>query len=76
MVPAFCTRHRRFDSTLRSDAQPFSFALLAVLRFVDKSLVPIELLFARREHELQTAFYTKDISVRKVLHRPLHQAIR
>jgi len=53
-----------------SDAQPLSFALLAVLRFVDESLVPIELLFARREHELRTAIYTTDISVRKVVHKP------
>ena len=70
VVPALCTCHRRFDSTPPSDARPLSFALFAVLRFVDESLLPIELLFARREHELQTAIYTKDISVRKVLHRP------
>ena len=52
-----------------SDAQPLSFALLAVLRFVDESLVPIELLFARREHELRTAIDTTD-TVRKVVHKP------
>jgi len=70
LVPALCTCHMRFDSTPRSDAQPLRFALFAMLRFVDESLLPIELLFARSEHELQTAIYTKDISVRKVLHRP------
>ena len=70
MVPALSTRHRRFDSTPPSNARPLSFALFAVLRFVEESLVPIELLFARREHELRTAIHTNYISVRKELHRP------
>jgi hypothetical protein len=55
----------RFDSTLPVDALPLSLALLAVFRFVSKSLFLEELLFSRRKHKHHTATYTQDISVSK-----------
>ena len=73
VVPALGAPHRRFDSTEPlAGSRRFSLglALFAVFRFVDESLLPIELLFSRREDELRTAIYTKDISVRTVLHKP------
>jgi hypothetical protein len=54
-----------FNSTLPFDALPLSLALLAVFRFVSKSLFLEELLFSRREHKHQTATCTQDISVSK-----------
>ena len=70
---ALGARHGRFNSTqpLAGFCQfPLGLALLAVSRFVDESLLSIELLFTRREHELRTAIYTEYISVGKLLHKP------
>lgn len=64
-----CAVNMRLDPTLYSVALPLGLALQAVLRFVDESPLPKELLLSRREYEHHAATDTPDISVGEA-HKP------
>ena len=66
---ALCAVNMRLDPTLYSVALPLGLALQAVLRFVDESPLPKELLLSRREYEHHAATDTPDISVGEA-HKP------
>jgi hypothetical protein len=55
----------RFGSKPTVPGSSLGLALLAVLGFVDKSLLPKELLFSRREHKHHATTYAQDFSVGK-----------